>query len=184
MSSPPFLSKPELGEQLLVYLAVSKVAVEAGAFSQICEQEVIIFIWRNIICRFGLPKEISCDNGPQFTGKKTSKFFEKLHIKRILSTSYHLAGNGQAESSNKSILFIMKKKIEDAKGLWPKILLEVLWAYRTTPKTRTRETPYSLVYGTEATIPVEIREPSRSYSHKSSTNNDESRRQELDEIDK
>nr|XP_009781191.1 PREDICTED: uncharacterized protein LOC104230152 [Nicotiana sylvestris] len=116
-------------------------------------------------------------------GKKIVEFFEKWHIGRILSTLYHIAGNGQAESSNKSILNIMKKNIEDAKGLWPKILPEVLWAYRTTPKTSTGETPYSLVYGTKAVIPVEVGEPSLRYSHESSTSNDERIIQELDKID-
>ncbi|XP_075086111.1 uncharacterized protein LOC142168846 [Nicotiana tabacum] len=89
-----------------------------GAFSQVHEQEVITFIWNNIICRFVLPKETSCDNGPS-------------------STPYHPDGNGQAKSSNKSILNIMKKKLEEAKELWPEILPEVLWAQKTTPKTST-----------------------------------------------
>nr|XP_016437367.1 PREDICTED: uncharacterized protein LOC107763387 [Nicotiana tabacum] len=86
------------------------------------------------------------------------------------------------KSSNKSILNIMKKKLEDAKGLWLKILPQVLWAYRTTPKMSTGKTPYSLVYGTEAVIPVEVGEPSLKYSYESGTSNDESKRQELDEI--
>ncbi|XP_070050217.1 uncharacterized protein [Nicotiana tomentosiformis] len=75
----------------------------------------------------------------------------------------------------------MKKKLEDAKGLWPKILPEVLWAYRTTPKTSTGERRYSLVYGTDAVIPVEVGEPSLRYSHESGPRNNEIRRQELDE---
>nr|XP_033512259.1 uncharacterized protein LOC117276943 [Nicotiana tomentosiformis] len=44
------------------------------------------------------------------------------------------------------------------------------------------ETPYSLVYGTEAVIPVDVGEPSLRYSHESGTINDKSRKQELDEI--
>ncbi|XP_070057549.1 uncharacterized protein [Nicotiana tomentosiformis] len=157
--------------------------VEAGAFAQIREHEVITFIWKNMICRFGLPKEINCDNEPRFTGKRVAEFFEKWHIKRILSTPYHPTRNRQAESSNKSILNITKKKLEDAKGQWPKILPEVLWAYRTTPKTSTGETPYSLVYETDAVIPIEVREPSLRYSHESGPRNDESRRHELDEAE-
>ncbi|XP_070057697.1 uncharacterized protein [Nicotiana tomentosiformis] len=93
-------------------------------------------------------------------------------------------GNGQAESSNKSILNIMKKIFEDAKGLRPEILPEVLWAYRTTPKTSTGETPNYVVYGTEAVIPVEVGESSLRYSHESVTSNDDSRSQELYDIDK
>nr|XP_033509502.1 uncharacterized protein LOC117274344 [Nicotiana tomentosiformis] len=136
------------------------IEVEAGAFSHIHEQEVITFIWRNIICRFSLPKEISCDNGPQFTGRRTTEFFEKWYIKRILSTAYHPASNGQAESFNKTILNIMKKELEEVKGLWPEILPEVLWAHKTTPKMSTGDTPYSLIYGTETVIPIKVGEPS------------------------
>nr|XP_009610806.1 uncharacterized protein LOC104104425 [Nicotiana tomentosiformis] len=105
--------------------------------------------------------------------KKVATIFEKWHIKRILSTPYYPAGNGQAESSNKSILNIMKKKFEDAKGLWLEILPEVLWAYQTTP--------YSLVYGTDAVIPIEVGEPSLRYLRESGPQNDDNRRHELDE---
>ncbi|XP_070014092.1 uncharacterized protein [Nicotiana sylvestris] len=80
------------------------------------------------------------------------------------------------------ILNILKKKLEDAKGLWPELLPEVLWAYCTMPKTSTGETPYSLVHGTGAVKPVEVGEPSLRYSNKSGPRNDESRLQDLDEV--
>nr|XP_009798646.1 PREDICTED: uncharacterized protein LOC104244841 [Nicotiana sylvestris] len=76
-----------------------------------------------------------------------------------------------------------EKKLENAKGLWPELLLEVLWAYRTTPKKSTGETPYSSVYGTDVVIPVEVGEPSLRYSYESGPRNDESRRQDLDEAE-
>uniref|UniRef100_A0A1U7XYS6 Uncharacterized protein LOC104241532 n=1 Tax=Nicotiana sylvestris TaxID=4096 RepID=A0A1U7XYS6_NICSY len=75
------------------------------------------------------------------------------------------------------------KKLEDAKGLWPGLLPEVLWAYRTTPKTSTGEMPYSLVHGTDAMIPVEVREPSLRYSNESGPRNDENRKHDLDEAE-
>ncbi|XP_070022200.1 uncharacterized protein [Nicotiana sylvestris] len=127
--------------------------------------------------------EISCDNGPQFVGKRATEFFEKWRIKRILSTPYHPAANGQAESSNKVILNILKKKLEEAKGLLPERLPEVLWAYRTMPKTSTGEMAYSLVYGTDAVIPIEVGDPSLRYFNESGTCNDESRLQDLDEVE-
>ncbi|XP_070040740.1 uncharacterized protein LOC142168876 [Nicotiana tabacum] len=77
----------------------------------------------------------------------------------------------------------MKKKLEDAKGLWPEILPEVLWAYRTMPKSSTGETPYSLFYGTDAVILVEVGEPSLRYFRESEPQNDDSRRQKLDEVE-
>nr|XP_009598865.1 uncharacterized protein LOC104094606 [Nicotiana tomentosiformis] len=77
----------------------------------------------------------------------------------------------------------MKKNLKEANRLWPEILPGVLWAYKTTPKTSIGETLYYLVYGTEAVISVEVREPNLRYSHESSTSNDGSRRQEIVEID-
>ena len=54
------------------------------------------------------------------------------------------------------LLKIIKTKLDDAKSAWPEELPNVLWAYRTTAKTPTGETPFKLTYGTEAVIPVEI----------------------------
>ena len=54
----------------------------------------------------------------------------------------------------------LRKRLDSAKGRWPEELVEVLWAYRCTPQSSTNESPFSLVYGAEAMIPVEIGEPS------------------------
>ena len=51
----------------------------------------------------------------------------------------------------------LKKKLEDLKGKWANELPEVLWAYRTTARSTTGETPFSLAYGYEAIVTVEIR---------------------------
>ena len=57
---------------------------------------------------------------------------------------------------NQTLLKIIKTKLDDAKGAWPKELPNVLWVYRTTARTPTGETPFKLTYGTEAMILVEI----------------------------
>ena len=51
---------------------------------------------------------------------------------------------------------IIKTRLEGAKGIWPDELLGVLWAYRTTVRTSTRETPFKLAYGSEVVIPAEV----------------------------
>ena len=50
----------------------------------------------------------------------------------------------------------MKTKLEGLKGKWVEYLPEVIWAYRTTRKSATQETPIALTFGTEAVAPVEI----------------------------
>ena len=51
-------------------------------------------------------------------------------------------------------------KLEEHKGLWAEELSKVLWAYRTTSRTLTGETPFSMAYDVEAMVPVEVRVPS------------------------
>ena len=68
--------------------------------------------------------------------------------------------NGQVESANKEILNGIKKKIEGAKGTWDEELPNILWASRTTIKDAIGHTPFSLVYGSEAVLPLEIGIPS------------------------
>ena len=54
------------------------------------------------------------------------------------------------------MLKIIKSRLEGAKGIWPKELPSVLWAYRMTARTPIGETPFQLVYGSEAVIPTKI----------------------------
>ena len=54
------------------------------------------------------------------------------------------------------MLKIIKTQLEGAKGVWPNELLGVLWAYRTTVRTPTKETPFKLAYGSEVVIPTEV----------------------------
>ena len=54
------------------------------------------------------------------------------------------------------MLKIIKTRLEGAKGIWPEELPSVLWAYRTTTRTHTGETPFRLAYRSEAIIPAEV----------------------------
>ena len=57
---------------------------------------------------------------------------------------------------NKMIKHNLKTKLENLKGRWTDYFLEVFWAYRTTARSTTRETPFSLAYGYKAMVLVEL----------------------------
>jgi hypothetical protein len=59
-------------------------------------------------------------------------------------------------------------------------LPEVMWSYRTTPSSATSETPYSLAFGVEAVIPVEIGSPSYRIQHYNPRFNSEGLKLHLD----
>uniref|UniRef100_A0A2N9E8Q0 Uncharacterized protein n=1 Tax=Fagus sylvatica TaxID=28930 RepID=A0A2N9E8Q0_FAGSY len=130
--------------------------VEAEPLANIRDRDSIKFVWKNIITRFGIPKTIISDNGTQFTSKPFTKYCSELGIKNVYSSPAYPQSNGQAEASNKTVLDGIKKRLEDAKGRWVEELPNVLWTFRTTPRRSTGETPFSLAYGSEAVIPLEI----------------------------
>ena len=142
---------------LLVAIDYFTKWVEAEALATITEARIQNFVWKNIICRFEIPMTIITNNGRQFDSQAFRDFCSSLGIKNQFSSPGHPQANGQTEVTNRTLLKIIKTKLDDAKGAWPEELPNVLWAYRTTARTPTGETPFKLTYGTEAVIPIEVR---------------------------
>jgi len=103
--------------------------IEAEPLAAISAKNVQNFVWKNIVCQFGVPNTIVSDNGRQFIDQGLQTFYADLDIKSITSSVEHPQTNGQAEAANKVLLNELKKRFETAKGRWTKELLEVLWAY-------------------------------------------------------
>ncbi|KAL5551148.1 hypothetical protein UlMin_001324 [Ulmus minor] len=119
----------------------------------------VSFIWKNIVCRFGVPRELVSDHGTQFENEKLQSICDRLGIKKVFLSPAHPKSNGQVEAVNKTIKQTLKKKLEKSKGAWVDELPLVLWAYRTSFRVATGETPFLLAYGVEAVIPIEISLP-------------------------
>ena len=86
-------------------------------------------------------------------------FCNKYHINLGHSIAYYPQGNGLAESSNKSLVNIIKKLLEDNKKTWNKKLAIALWANRLTAKKSIGTSPYQLVYAMEAIFPSSLGRP-------------------------
>jgi transposase InsO family protein len=120
------------------------------------DEQVISFLETNIFSRFDIPLEIITDNGPTFISAKLTQFLVKLGVKHFTSSAYYPQGNGQAESTNKNLVRIIKRTIEDKPRQWHTLLTYALWEDRTTTKESTGCTPFQLVYGQEAILPTEM----------------------------
>ena len=60
--------------------------VEAEAYASIKDKDVTKFVWKNIICRFGIPQAIIADNGSQFNIIAFRNFCSELKIQNLYST--------------------------------------------------------------------------------------------------
>jgi transposase InsO family protein len=93
-------------------------------------KEVIEFITEHIIHRFGISQTLTTDQGTSFVSKEVRKFAELYKIKLLNSFPYYAQANGQAESNNKTLIKLIKKKIEENPRRWHEVLSETLWVHR------------------------------------------------------
>ncbi|KAL5565429.1 hypothetical protein UlMin_028593 [Ulmus minor] len=152
------------------------IQADSLAFVQKCDkcqqQNVTNFIWKHIICRFGIPRELVSDHGTQFENERLRSTCRNLGITKIFSSPAHPKSNGQVEAVNKTIKYTLKKKLEKSKGAWVDELPLVLWSYRTSFRTTIGETPFSLTYGVDAVVPVELGIPTFRIENFTEENND------------
>ncbi|PKA56154.1 hypothetical protein AXF42_Ash015639 [Apostasia shenzhenica] len=130
--------------------------VEAKAMAQPTGTGVKNFIWTQLICRFGVPLSLICDNRTAFTSRSVQDLCSKNGINLSFASVRHPQSNGQAEASNKNFLNTLKKRIDKFGSSWPTELPAAIWGLNCTPTAATGQTPFSLVFGGEALIPVEL----------------------------
>jgi hypothetical protein len=121
--------------------------------------KVIIGFLEYIMARFGCLTRIITDNVASLKVEPLIKFFEKFGISLIHSNPYYPQGNGLVESSNKILMKIIKRMLEDNKNTWYSKLKFALWDDRVTTKRSLGISPFQIVYGFEAIFPFHISLP-------------------------
>jgi transposase InsO family protein len=133
--------------------------VEAIPTKSATDKVVMDFLEDKIITRFGVPAKITTDNAKAFSSTELSSFCFKYGIMLSHSSNYYPQGNGLVESNNKNLMNILKKTVGDNKRSWDNKIKFALWADRITKKSSTGKSPFELVYGLDATLPVHLKLP-------------------------
>ena len=112
----------------------------------------------DIFSRFGLPKTLLSDNGPQFVADEFKAFLRHNGVKHVTSSPYHPRTNGLAERFVRSVKTIMKKcnKVNN------KEINLFLMTYRITPHATTGETPAKLLIGRNLRTRLDLLKPDTS----------------------
>jgi transposase InsO family protein len=126
--------------------------IEAKPLATITSVTVQKFFWQNIVCRFGLPKAITVDNGTQFDAETFKDFCDQIGMKIHFASVRHLESNGLVERANGIIMTGIMKLSK-----WPDELIKVVWSHNTTISRSTGFTPFKLLFGDEAITPEEAK---------------------------
>jgi hypothetical protein len=130
--------------------------IEAWAVSTITSKTAQKFFWQNIVCRFGVPSELTVDNGKQFNSQDFKDFCFSIGACLRLSIPpavQQSCGTRQWKNFHSCQEDAPRRK----KGRWADLLPEAVWALNTTECRATGFTPFRLLYGSEAMTPQEIK---------------------------
>ena len=108
-----------------------------------------------MITRFGYIGQFTTDRGGEMMGM-SEELTKKYGIPIIRTTAYHPQANGMVERGHGPLVAALVKVCAGEVDQWPRKLHLVLWADRMTAKRTTGKSPFALVYGSEAILPIEM----------------------------
>jgi hypothetical protein len=144
---------PAQGNLRYVVVAVEYFSkwIEAKPLATITSATVQKFFWQNIVCRFGVPKAITVDNGTQFDAETFKDFCDQIGTKIHFASVRHPESNGLVERANCIIMMgIMNLIFNQPREKWPEELVKVVWSHNTSISRSTGFTPFKLLFGDEA----------------------------------
>jgi hypothetical protein len=146
-----------------VLIAIDKFTkwIEFKPIASLTSAKAVEFI-QDIIFRFGIPNNIITDLGSNFTSSEFFDFCEQKSIQIKYASVAHPRANGQVERANGMILEALRKKVFDKNekfaGKWIRELPYVVWSLRTQPSRALHgNTPFFMVYGSEAVLPADLK---------------------------
>ncbi|KAG8497186.1 hypothetical protein CXB51_008441 [Gossypium anomalum] len=133
--------------------------VEAASYASVTKSTVSRLLKKEIICQYGMLERIISDNALNLNNSTIAEVCSLFKIKHHNSSPYRPKMNRAVKAANKNIKKIVGKMTETYRD-WHEKLPFALFAYRTSVRTSTGATPFSLVYVMEAVLPIEVEIPS------------------------
>jgi hypothetical protein len=124
--------------------------VEARATRKNDAQTSALFLFEEIMMRFGHPLELVSDRGTHFLNDLIVDLTTRYLIKHRKTTPYNPKANGLTERANRIVGKILNKMVSVHKTDWDWKLPSAVHAYNTTEKSTTGQSPYFLVFGQTA----------------------------------
>ena len=117
------------------------VAMRSVDAEHVAEELVTVF------SRLGVHREISTDQGSNFTSRLLSELHHLLHVHPIRTSPYHPQTDGLMEHFNQTLKSMLRKTARTEGKDWDKLLPYLLFAYREVPQSSAGFSPLKLLYG-------------------------------------
>ena len=112
--------------------------------------------WFNIVCRYGCPRTVLTDLGRNFMASMFEELLRFTKTDRLRTTAYHPQTDGLVERQNQTLKQMIRTYVNRKQDDWDELLPYLSFAYNTSVHSSTGVSPYFLMYGREATMPVDV----------------------------
>ena len=129
---------------------------EAYALKNHTAQTVADIIMEQFISRFGIPRSLHSDQGPEFESDLIAELCKLLHINKTRTVPYNPKSDGLVERANRTVIQMLKTLVNEARNDWDDLLPFVMMAYRSSVHESTKCTPNLLMLNHEINLPIDL----------------------------
>ena len=109
--------------------------------------------------RYGVPRTLLTDQGRNFESRLFQELCFRYGIEKRTTAAYHPQTDGQTERFNRTMNDMLSQYVSKNEKDWDRWLPSLLFAYRTAIHSSTGKSPFELLYGRIARLPIELKVP-------------------------
>ena len=106
--------------------------------------------------RFGPPTVLHSDQGRNFDSTLMHEIYQLMGIKKTRTTAYHPQCDGLVKRQNRTLQNILASFVSEHSADWDEWLAQAVFAYNTSVHESTGISPYEMVFGRPARMPIEV----------------------------
>lgn len=129
---------------------------EATAVPDKSAKSVAQFMY-SVTCRLGCMDTLISDQGREFVNAVIDNLMEHFQTDHRISSAYHPQTNGQRERDNRTLKESLCKLVNEQGNNWDQFIPGVLFAYHTSVHASTKCTPFEVMYGRKAKLPLDLK---------------------------
>ena len=136
--------------------------MEMRAIKAKSAKEVALFVYKEVICRWGSPDIIITDQGREFCNCINDELMECTHCKHRITSSYHPQSNGLVECQNRMMTQFLLKNM-DCQDDWVKMIPTMMASHRHTVHSSTNVEPSTILLGRRSNLATDMKLRSDEY---------------------
>ena len=130
--------------------------VIAKAIPNSTTKEVVDFFVKRVVLQHGAPSFLISDRGKSLKSNFAEELFRAMQTNHLVTTAYHPQCNGLVERFNHTFAMMLSMYVNAKHDDWDESIDYVIFGYNTSRHESTGESPFYLLYGREAVLPIDV----------------------------